>query len=237
MGRVFAVGVHGTGQSQEIAGALALAIIVAVISTAQAQTGSITGVVTATAKTLAPVRVTIDQKVCGNELPDEAIVIDAQGHLAFAIVTLAGVKAKPGAAETVVTNEKCHFGPRVQIARPNSNVRTTSKDPILHTTNASTENGRTLFNVALPLPGINIVKPIGAAGVVRLSCNTHPWMRGWVLVTDEVAAVTGADGRFTLPDVPPGSYELRIWHEALKSAPQKVTVVAGKPTEVAFQLK
>ena len=60
---------------------------------------------------------------------------------------------------------------------------------MLHTTNAQLENGRTLFNVALPMPGINITKPIGAAGTVRLSCNTHPWMRGWMMVTDEAAAV------------------------------------------------
>ena len=116
-------------------------------------------------------------------------------------------------------------------------MSTTSKDPILHTTQAQLENGRTIFNVALPVPGININKPIGAAGTVRLSCNTHPWMRGWMIVTDEAAAVSGADGRFTIDDVPPGTYELRVWHEALKGAPQKITVVAGKPTEINLQLK
>jgi Carboxypeptidase regulatory-like domain len=208
----------------------------ATAATAQS-TGSVTGVVSAAAKGPAPLRVTIDQKVCGSELPDQAIVVDPQGHLAYAVVTLAGVKAKSAPSEATVTNEKCAFGPRVQIARPNANVRTTSKDPILHTTNASNESGRSLFNVALPFPGINIVKPVGPAGIVRLSCNTHPWMRGWVVVTDDVAAVTAADGRFTLADVPPGNYELRVWHEALKGAPQKITVVAGKPTEVSFQLK
>jgi hypothetical protein len=221
-----------------VKGALVLGAILLCATTVAAQTtGSITGVITATTKGLAPVRVTIDQKVCGSELPDHSVVVDPQGRLAYAVVTLAGVKAKSAPAEASVINEKCAFGPRVQIARPNANVRTSSKDPILHTTNASTENGRTLFNVALPIPGINIVKPIGPAGRVRLSCNTHPWMRGWVIVTDEVAAVTAADGRFTLPDVPPGTYELRVWHEALKGAPQKITVVAGKPTEVGFQLK
>ena len=219
-------------------GALVLGVIAWCATSVAAQTtGGITGVVTATAKGRAPVRVTIDQNVCGSELPDQAVVVDPQGHLAHAVVTLAGVKAKSAPAEATVTNEKCAFGPRVQIARPKGNVRTTSKDPILHTTNASTEKGGTLFNVALPMPGINIVKPIGPAGTVRLSCNTHPWMRGWVIVTDELAVVTAADGRFTLPDVPPGTYELRVWHEALKGAAQKVTVVAGKPTEVSFQLK
>ena len=205
-------------------------------SAAHAQTGSVTGVITTTAKGTAPIRVTIDQKVCGNDLPDEAIIVDAQGHLANAVVILTGVK-KPGAAESLVTNEKCRFAPRVQVVRPNASVRSTSKDPMLHTTQAQTDTGRAIFNVALPVPGVNIAKPIGPAGIVRLSCNIHPWMRGWIVVTDEAAAVSGAEGRFTIAGVPPGNYEARVWHESLKGAPQKITVVAGKPTEIHFQLR
>ena len=205
-------------------------------STADAQTGSITGTITTAAKGVAPIRVTIDQKVCGNELPDEAIVVDPQGHLANAVVILTGVK-RPGGADALITNDKCRFGPRVQIVRPNGTVRTTSKDPMLHTTQAQTQDGRTLFNVALPVPGINIAKPVGPAGIVRINCNIHPWMRGWMIVTDEAAAVSGADGRFTIANVPPGTYEARVWHESLKGAPQKITVVAGKPTEINFSLK
>ncbi len=215
---------------------LMLAVLVACSTFAEAQPGSIRGTITTNAKGPGPVRVTIDQKVCGNALPDEAIVVDAQGRLANAVVILTGVK-RATTAETIVTNEKCRFGPRVQLAQPNSRVRTTSKDPILHTTQAQLESGRTIFNVALPVPGINISKPIGGAGIVHLSCNTHPWMRGWVIVTDEAAAISGADGRFTIDNVPPGTYELRVWHEALKGAPQKITVAAGKPTEVNFQVK
>jgi hypothetical protein len=221
MGRILALGILGT---------LACAPLAA------AQNGTITGTVTTSAKGLAPVRVTIDQKVCGNELPDEAIVVDAQGRLANAVISVVGVKASVS-SETLVMNEKCRFAPRVQIARPNASVKTTSKDPILHTTNAQLENGRTIFNVAIPIPGINITKPIGPAATVRLSCNTHPWMRGWVIVTDDAAAITGADGRFTIDNVPPGTYELRVWHEALKGAPQKVTVTAGKPAEVTIAMK
>jgi plastocyanin len=198
--------------------------------------GSVTGTITTTARGLAPIRVTIDQKVCGSELPDHAIVVDAQGRLANAVVVLTGVK-RAAPSETSVTNEKCAFAPRVQIARPNANVKTTSKDPVLHTSSAQTENGRTLFNVALPIPGLTVTKAIGAAGNVRLVCNTHPWMRGWVVVTDDAAAVTGADGRFTIDNVPPGTYEMRVWHETLKSAPQKITVTAGKATEFTVQIK
>lgn len=221
MGRILALGILGT---------------LACAQVALAQTGRVTGTITTAAKGAPPVRVTIDQKVCGNELPDEAIVVDAQGHLANAVVILTGVK-RPAAAESVVTNEKCRFGPRVQVAKPNATMRTTSKDPILHTTQAQTENGRTLFNVALPFPGINITRPIGAAGTVRLNCNTHPWMRGWVVVTDDAAAVSGADGTFTIDNVPPGTYEMRVWHEVLKGAPVKVTVSAGAAATANVQLK
>lgn len=225
MGRLSALGILGT-----------LACCTTLATSAFAQTGSVTGTITTTAKGLAPVRVTIDQKVCGNELPDHAIVVDAQGRLANAVVVLTGVK-RAAAAESMVTNDKCAFAPRVQIVRPNATVKTTSRDPILHTTNAQLDNGRTLFNVALPFAGLTIAKAISGAGNVRLSCNTHPWMRGWLVVTDEAAAVTGADGRFVIDNVPPGTYELRIWHESLKSAPQKITVTAGKPADVTVQMK
>jgi hypothetical protein len=237
MGRILALGILGTvaGKEMKMPGVLILGILLGNSPEAQS-VSSIVGTVTTTAKSAAPVRVTIDQKICGNELPDEAIVVDAQGRLANAVVILTGVKKAP-AAETVVTNEKCSFAPRVQLVRPNGNVRTTSKDPMLHTTQAQLENGRSIFNVALPMPGINISKPIGGAGTVRLNCNVHPWMRGWVIVTDDAAAVSGADGKFAIDNVPPGTYELRVWHETLKGALQKITVVAGKPAEVSFQMK
>jgi hypothetical protein len=221
MGRILTLGILGT---------LACAQVVS------AQTGSVTGTISTSAKGSAPVRVTIDQKICGSELPDEAIVVGAQGQLANAVVTLIGVKAAT-AADAMVMNEKCRFAPRVQLARPNATVRTTSKDPVLHTTQAQLENGRTIFNVALPVPGLNIGKPIGGAGTVRLSCNTHPWMHGWVIVTDNAAAISGVDGRFTIDNVPPGTYELRVWHEALKGASQKVTIAAGKPADITIQMK
>ena len=200
--------------------------------------GSIGGTVTTRAATLRPVRVTIDQRVCGTDTPDDAVVVDAAGHLANVVVILTGVKTAAPPPEPLVMNEKCRFGPRVQIVRPNARVKTSSRDPVLHTTNAQQlETGRTLFNVALPAPGITITKSIGGAGIVRLFCNTHTWMRGWMVVTDEMAAVTGADGRFTLTGVPPGTYELRIWHEALKAPAQKVIVAAGQATKVDVDMR
>lgn len=209
--------------------------VIAILLAAQA-TGTITGVITTKAVGLKPLRVTMDQRVCGDELPDEAIVVDGAGGLANAVVTLAGVKSGANAKASGIANQKCRFAPRVQVVAPNATITTTSSDPILHTTNASLD-GKSLFNVAVPIPGININKPVNGAGLVRVVCNTHPWMRGYLIVTDDVAAVSGGDGRFSLGNVPAGTYEMRVWHESLKAAPQKVTVAAGQTATVNFELR
>lgn len=210
--------------------------LLSVLLTAQT-TGTITGVITTRAAGLRPLRVTIDQRVCGNELPDESVVVSGSGQLANAVVMLVGVKGRAGAAAAMIMNEHCRFAPRVQVVRPHTTITTSSKDPILHTTNAISQTGRNLFNVAVPIPGIRIDKRLAAPGLVRLACNTHPWMRGYVIVTDETAVVTGADGRFTLTDVLAGAYELRIWHETLKGPPQKIVVAAGQTATANFDLR
>jgi hypothetical protein len=87
MGRLLTLGILGTASRKKIAvrtvrtvrrvpmGIVPCALLLATL--AEAQTGSnIAGTITTSAKGAAPIRVTIDQKVCGDQLPDEAIVVD-----------------------------------------------------------------------------------------------------------------------------------------------------------------
>ena len=199
--------------------------------------GTIRGTVTTRAKAARPIRVTFDQKVCGNEVPDPSVAVNAAGGLANAVVTLAGVKAKALSREVSVVNDKCAFVPRVQVVAPKGLVKTSSRDPVLHTTVVQQMDGRQLFNVALPMPGIEINKPLSGSGIMRVGCSTHQWMRGWIVATDEQSAITAADGSFTLADVPAGTYQLRVWHEALKAATQTVTVTAGRTVQVTVEAR
>jgi plastocyanin len=169
-------------------------------------------------------------------VPDDSIVVGVGGALANAVVSLTGVKAAAAYPDPTVTNDKCRFLPRVQLARPGAPAKTTSHDPLLHTTNAQQDGGRTLFNVGLPVPGMVVSRPLNGPGLVRITCNTHTWMRGFIVVTEEAAAVSGADGRFTITGVPPGTYELKVWHEALRAAPVKVTVTGGGTASVKLVL-
>ena len=213
-----------------------LAVLVLAATPAAAQTGTIVGVATTAVAAGRPIRITMDTKVCGTEVADDSIAVGAGGALANVVVTVSGVKAATPPPDPQITNDKCRFLPRVQLAKPGAPTKTTSHDPLLHTTNAALDGGRTLFNVGLPVPNMVVTKAMAGPGLVRITCNTHQWMRGFVVVTDEMAVVTGPDGKFQLAGVPPGTYELKIWHEALKSAPMKVTVAAGATASVKLAL-
>jgi plastocyanin len=199
--------------------------------------GTIVGTISTKEPARPPLKVSIDASVCGASLPDEAITVDGAGRVANAVVTVAGVKS-PAPAEITIANEKCRFVPHVAVVRPAGTVKVTNRDPapVLHTTHAQMTDGKFLFNVSLPIPNQTVTKQVDKSGTLQLVCNTHPWMRGWLFVTDELSAATGADGTFRLEGVPAGTRELRIWHEALKAAPVQVTVKDGETSTVAVTL-
>lgn len=70
-----------------------------------------------------------------------------------------------------------------------------------------------------------------------LLCNVHPEMQGYVVVLETpYYAVSAADGSYTIPDVPPGKYTLKIWHEKLKPQEVSVEVPDKKSVTVDFEI-
>ena len=68
-------------------------------------------------------------------------------------------------------------------------------------------------------------------------CRVHPEMEGFVVVLQNpFFAVTNKDGRYEIEKVPPGSYQLAVWHAKAKAQSKAVTVDAGKPATVDFVL-
>jgi Carboxypeptidase regulatory-like domain len=63
-------------------------------------------------------------------------------------------------------------------------------------------------------------------------------MEGWIYVVDNpYYAVTGADGKFTISDVPAGNYTLVTMQSFTGSIQQPVVVTAGKSTDLTIELK
>ena len=200
-------------------------------------TGTVTGMVmTGEIPDARLVAVTTDQAVCGNQVEDRVAVVDAQGGVANAVIIVTGVPWGDVKPEPVINNAGCYFVPRVQVAATRSLVKVTSEDDTLHTTHAYDDRQRTLFNIAIPVPGIQIDRPLRRPGPVRIECDSHGWMRGWVYVTDDVGAVSGSDGRFELTGIPAGSYSVKMWHELYGEQSQQVTVTVDGTTEISFDL-
>jgi plastocyanin len=71
--------------------------------------------------------------------------------------------------------------------------------------------------------------------VATLLCKVHPEMEAFVVaVPTPYHAVAKADGSFRIPDVPDGSYAVKVWHPKLKPASKPVSVSGD--TEVAFEI-
>jgi hypothetical protein len=197
-----------------------------------------------------PIEATIDAAVCGSEIPDESLLVAADGGVANAVVVVHGVAGGvPGARpEALIDNLRCRFIPRVQVVTRGQTLRVRSSDPILHNTHPVLVGDPEVYiaNVALVAPGqsmdltrrlVEKLPPAGE-GLVRIGCDVHPWMRAWLLVLDHpYAAVTGREGTFAIADVPPGSYTLGLWHETLGRGEQRVTVPSGGTATVDFELR
>jgi hypothetical protein len=205
--------------------------------------GTIDGVVTlsGTAPTEAPIKVTKNQDYCGQTIPDPAYTVDSSGGLANVIVYLKDVtKGKAAPTEPLaLVNTKCMFSPRVQGAMVSEQVKISSEDTVLHNTHPqNAETSATIFNVALPFKGFSVTKPLPSMPMmIKVKCDAHEWMHAWIMELDHpYYATTGADGHFTIKDVPPGSYTLVVWHEVAGEKSTPVVVAAGQTVKSKIML-
>jgi plastocyanin len=62
-------------------------------------------------------------------------------------------------------------------------------------------------------------------GVAQTLCNFHTEMLGYVLILPTpYFAPTGSDGSYSIKNIPPGTYTLKVWSENGKASSQSVAV-------------
>ena len=183
---------------------------------------------------------TKDIAVCGDVREEPLIEVGADQAVQNAVVYLVEVAtgkawAEPGKLPEL-NNVKCRFEPAVQ-AMSAGMLDVVNKDPVLHNTHGY-YGKRTAFNLALPNQGQRIPTELKRAGEVRVDCDAHGWMEGWVYVVDNpYYAITGADGKFSITDVPPGNYTLVAVQPYTGPIEQPVTVTEGQATALMVELK
>ena len=185
---------------------------------------------------LPPLQITKYKEIC-KDVPNESLSVGPGQGVRFAVVTLEGVtKGKAVEKETVheLDNVKCRFSPRVQAASIGQFVLLKNSDPILHTAHALFTNDQPQFNVGL-YPGRTSRKPLVAAGLVKIRCEVHPWMAAYIMVTEHpYHAVSDVYGEYELRDVPPGVYQLKVWHESLGTQEKRIEVKPAGTQNIDF---
>jgi len=184
---------------------------------------------------------TKDREACGSGVREvDQITVGPDNAVAEAIVYLTKVekgKAWPKLAKTPeLNNLKCDFVPHVQVM-PQGDIVVVNSDPVLHNTKSFFDR-TPVFNLALPNQGQRITRPVKRTGVMRVECDAHGWMLGWVYVADNpYYAITPKEGTFTITDVPPGNYTLVGWQEYTGPVEVPVTVKAKEATSITVELK
>jgi plastocyanin len=211
-------------------------------------TGRVRGLVKleGAAPKLAPRPITKDHAVCGHSAREAlALVTDPRGGVRSAAVLLrpsGGATPPPPAvpaSPVLIRQHGCDYEPHVQVVPVGTKLKIVNNDDVMHNIHAYNERGETLFNLAQPFKGLSNSYTVKAPGFLKLVCDSgHPWMRAFIVAADTPwSAVTSDDGSFAMEGVPPGTYQVELWHEYLGRSTQTVTVPAGGEAVVTFALK
>ena len=130
-----------------------------------------------------------------------------------AVVWIEGPRRDDGPGPALkMSQESKRFTPRVLIVPRKGTVEFPNNDPVYH--NVFSVSGTNRFDLGLYRSGASKSRSFGETGLVRVYCNIHPQMVGFLVVVDsDFAAITERDGAFRFEGVPPGSWTLKAWHE------------------------
>ncbi len=184
------------------------------------------------------VEVTKDAAKCGTEGPKlkEDLVVGAGGGIANAVVRIKGItagKAFKTDEPPTLDQRVCQFRPHVTLVPAGGTLSVLNSDGILHNVHTYGEANAPV-NKAQPGFKKQIQIEFAKPETMRVECDAHPWMKGWVVVQeDPYYAVTDENGTFSIAEVPAGTYEVEVWQETLGKQTASVTVSAGGEAVVA----
>ena len=185
--------------------------------------------------------VTKDHDACGHAHPQETFLVSDKGrglsNVVLLLTDIAAGKDFHAMPNLVIAQKECVYVPHVQVFKPGSKLTIRNDDALLHNIHAYTSE-ETVFNIAQPSyikkwP----IRNLNVDEVIDVRCDVHEWMHAYLVPSHTpYFAITDASGSFEIEQIPPGTYTLRTWHEALGTTEQKVTVIADKTVAVNLAL-
>jgi hypothetical protein len=174
-----------------------------------------------------------DKQVCtkDGDIYDEKWVVNPKNKgLRYTFVWLAPADPKdktatlpihpdlkePKNKDVIIDQPLCQFVPHALGMRQGQVLVAKNKPPFQHnfkwTGNPNNENAGS--NVLIPAGTERKIEGLVADRLpIRIECNIHPWMGGWLRVFNHpYFAITDADGNFEMAKAPVGNWRLIVWH-------------------------
>ena len=114
----------------------------------------------------------------------------------------------------VIDQVSAQFALFVTPVQAGARVTVTNADPYGH--NIYSVSEAKAFNLPVSHDvAVDVV--LDKPGVVLVGCNIHDWMVAYLLVLETpYFSVTSAQGSAVLRNLPPGTYEVSVWHPGLR---------------------
>jgi len=159
--------------------------------------------------------VTVEGRVIVRGVPDSS---DAVVY----IDRIPGKTFAPPSTPVVLDQVNLRFTPHVLPVLVGTNVAFPNSDPVRHNVFSPTANWK--FNLGTYPRGSTKFRTFDRAGAITLLCNVHAEMSGYVVVTETpYFAVSDKEGRFSIRNLPPGTYVLKTWHARAKASSMEIT--------------
>lgn len=207
--------------------------------------GTITGVVrlSGDANLPPPVPTHKDKDWCGVTKPISRLLVNKKSGVKNAVVSIEEVKegkSFPKDRTYTLDQKGCEYIPHVLVVPFGATMDIVNSDPVLHNvhTYEEVETRHTVFNIAQPIKGQRtpvkhtlFKKP----GLFLATCDAgHPWMSAYIIAAAHpYYTVTDENGGYSIEDIPPGTYRIKMWHEGVKVV--RTEMENGVPKSYRFE--
>jgi plastocyanin len=177
----------------------------------------------------------------GKPAPNQALVLGSGNTMGNIIVWvskgLPAGKTFPVPKNPVTLDQDgCEYKPHAMGIMVGQTYRILNNDGILHNIHTLPKINPA-FNRGQPATvkemTTSFPKP---ENVFQVKCDVHPWMSAYIGVfTHPFFAVTSTDGKFSIPNLDAGTYEITAWHERLGTQTATLTVTANETKSQNFK--
>ena len=210
---------------------LSLVILAMIITPALMVGGTVSGKVTYTGTPAKSKAIDMSKEPsCAKQhatpVTTETVVTGANNVLENVVVYIsAGADDASAPAQAVTFTQKgCQYIPHVLAMHVGQELDVVNADQTSHNIHPLAKTNRE-WNKSQP-PGAPPIKDkFDVPEFISVKCNIHPWMHGWfaVLKTNHYS-ISGDNGGFTLPNLPPGKYTVTAWHEDYGTKTQDIAI-------------